>query len=198
MERLTNNDVTVILFDLGRVLMHIDFDAFPNKLGLTTKEQRAPYEMGVKKINLLYECGKMTTKEFLDALHPLFDGRFTREQILDAYDSIIVEDNQDIIPFVHSVREKYTIAILSNTSPSHWKKVLRVSSVVRLFSHTFTSFQLGAMKPSSVVYKEVCKSLNVKPHEIIFIDDLKENIDGAVASGMRGLVYNNIEQLKII
>jgi hypothetical protein len=49
MERLTNNDVKVILFDLGRVLMHIDFDAFPNKLGLTTKEHRAPYEMVVKK-----------------------------------------------------------------------------------------------------------------------------------------------------
>jgi HAD superfamily hydrolase (TIGR01493 family) len=138
----------------------------------------------------------MTTKEFLDALHPIFEGRFTREQILDAYDSIIVEDNQDIIPFVQSVREKYTIAILSNTSPSHWEKVLRVSSVVQLFSNTFTSFQLGTMKPSPVVYEKVCESMNVKPSEIIFIDDLKENIDGAIASGMRGIVYDNIEQLK--
>ncbi len=191
-------DVKVILFDLGRVLMHIDFDSFPNALGLFTKEQRSLYEIPVQKINHLYECGKMTTEEFLDALHPVFESRFTREQILNAYDSIIVDDNQEIIPFVQRVQEKYRIAILSNTSPSHWEKILRVSSVVKLFSNSFTSFQLGAMKPSRIVYEKVCESMNVEPHEVIFIDDLKENIDGAITAGMKGIVFTNVEQVKFL
>ncbi len=198
MDLSITKEVKVILFDLGRVLMHIDFDAFPKGLGLFTKEQRAPYEIPVKKIVYLYECGKITTKEFSDALLTIFDDRFSREQILDAYDSIIVEDNREIIPFVQSVQKKYRIAILSNTSPSHWEKILRVSSVIKLFPDAYTSFQLGAMKPSSIVYEKVCELMNVEPHEVIFIDDLKENIDGANTVGMKGIVFTNVEQVKLL
>lgn len=196
MDLSITKDVKVILFDLGRVLMHIDFDAFPNKLGLMTTEQRAPFELPVKKNVYLYECGKITTEEFLDALYPIFDNHFSREQILDAYDSIIIEDNREIISFVQNVQKKFRIAILSNTSPSHWEKIHRVSTVVKLFPDSFTSFQLGAMKPSSIVYEKVCDTMNVKPHEVIFIDDLKENIDGAITVGMKGIVFTTVEHVK--
>jgi len=192
------NNTKVVLFDLGRVLMHIDFDAFPNTLGLITKEQRAPYEMEVQKINCLYECGKITTEEFLDALYPIFDCQFSREQILHAYDAIIVEDHHEIIPFVQQAQKKYKIAILSNTSPSHWEKVLRISSLVKLFPQTFTSFQLGAMKPSPIVYKKICEIMNVEPSEVIFIDDLQENVAGAIAIEMKGIVFKSVDQLKFL
>ena len=194
-----NNNIKVILFDLGRVLMHIDFDAFPNGLGLTTNELRSQYDHAMVQHTVRnYETGKISTNEFLDLLYEIFQQNFSREKILNAYDSIIVDDNQEIIPFVYSAREKYTIAILSNTSPSHWEKVLCVSSIVKLFSHTFTSFQLGVMKPERMVYEKVCTALNVQPHEVLFIDDLKENIEGAIALGMKGITFNNVNQIKFL
>lgn len=189
-------DLEVILFDLGRVLMHIDFDAFPNGLGLTTHEQRQPYTASLKPIVRLYEEGKMSTEEFLDSLYAIFDCRFSREQILEAFNDIIVADNRDIVPFVEEVRKKYRIAVLSNTCECHWRKVESISSVIHLFPDLFTSFHLGAMKPESIVYKKVCEALQVDPEDVLFIDDLRENVDGAKTHGMNGIVFSNTRQLQ--
>ena len=189
------SNLKVILFDLGRVLMHIDFDAFPKSLGLFTKEQKEKYDdIQIRNAIIQYETGKLSTPEFQDKLHESFCGNFSREEVINAYNAIIVKDNIEIIPFVELCKSKYQIAILSNTSPSHWEKVLRISSVVKLFTHSFTSFQLGVMKPDAAVYKKVCSTFNVSPNEVLFIDDLQENIEGARNVGMMGLVYHNQKQ----
>jgi putative hydrolase of the HAD superfamily len=187
---------SVVMFDLGRVLMHIDFDAFPNALGLKTEEERKPYKLPIGKLWKVHETGKMTTDEFLDTLFVIFDGRFAKEKILEAWDRIIVEDNASIVPFVRRVQKRYRTAILSNTSPSHWKKVMAISSLARSIPAAFTSFDIGAMKPDPAAYNHVIKALNVAPQEILFIDDLKENIDGAVACGLKGIVYTDPASLE--
>lgn len=188
-------ETKVVLFDLGRVLMHIDFDAFPNGLGLITPEQRAPYDVPLKPFIRLYEEGKMTTEEFLDGLYAIFDCRFPQEQILESFNDIIGEDNASIVPFVNDVRAQYEVAVLSNTCACHWDKVRHLSSVVKLFPHIFTSFELGAMKPDPLVYNAVCTSLNVTPQQVLFIDDLAENVQGAIDAGMKGIVYVSADQL---
>ncbi|MBI2428717.1 MAG: HAD family phosphatase [Ignavibacteriales bacterium] len=190
-----NNEIKVVLFDLGRVLMHIDFDAFPNGLGLFTEEQRAPYQIPTAKLWRAYETGKMTTDDFLESLYNIFDYKFSKRQILEAWNGIIVRDNEKIVPFVQEVQKKYRTAILSNTSPSHWEKVLHISLLVRSIPHHFTSFGIGAMKPDPMVYHHVADSLLVQPHEILFIDDLQENVKGAVTVGMKGIVYKGIDSL---
>lgn len=181
---------------MGRVLIKIDFDAFPNALGLITQEQRAPYTLPAMKLEHRYECGKFTTEEFLDALHSVFDYRFSKEVLLDAYNKIIVEENSDIVPLVKRVKEKYRIALLSNTSESHWKKSLEIAPVLSLFSDRFTSFRLGAMKPDAGVYTTVAGFLDVSPSSILFIDDVEENINAAIAVGMKGIVYKSVEDLQ--
>jgi putative hydrolase of the HAD superfamily len=190
------NDLKVILFDLGRVLMNIDFDAFPKGLGLMTAEQRAPYNEAMKPFVRMYEEGKISTEEFLDALYAIFDCRFPREQILESFNDIIVEDNPQIIPFVEQVRSRYRLAVLSNTCECHWDKVEQISSVITLFPDLFTSFELGVMKPDRSIYQHVCTALNVAPQDILFIDDLPENVEGAKSIGMKGIMYRNSDQLQ--
>ncbi|MDD8019423.1 MAG: HAD family phosphatase [Bacteroidota bacterium] len=190
-----NTDITVVLFDLGRVLMHIDFDAFPNALGLSSEDQRTPYRTATAKLTRVYETGKITTEEFLEALYVLFESRYSKEKILEAWNSIIVEDNLEIIPLVKKIQEQYVTAILSNTCESHWQKVIKISPLTRSFHHTFTSFHLGAMKPDWIVYETVCTALSVQPYNVLFIDDLQENVDGAISAGMKGILYSSVEKL---
>jgi putative hydrolase of the HAD superfamily len=52
------------------------------------------------------------------------------------------------------------------------------------------------MKPDLKIYELVCSSMNVLPQEVIFIDDLKENIQGAVDAGMNGIIFRNVLQLQ--
>ncbi len=189
-------ETKVVLFDLGRVLMHIDFESFPNGLGLVTQEQRAPYDAPLKPFIRLYEEGKMSTDEFLDGLFAIFDCRFPREQILEAFNNIIVADHQQIIPFVEAVKKQYRIAVLSNTCACHWEKIESISSIIKYFPDIFTSFDLGVMKPDRKIYELVCSAMNVQPHDVLFIDDLAENISGALDAGMHGIIFRDIQQLQ--
>ncbi len=192
-------ETKVVLFDLGRVLMHIDFEAFPRGLGLTTAAMQSEFDR--KKIDAAvrqYETSQLTTEQFLDILYELFLHRFTRSQILEAFNGIIVADNKEIIPFVEAMKKEYRIAILSNTCACHWSKVEKISSILTLFppQNIFTSFGLRKMKPEKNIYDDVCSSLNVHPNEILFIDDLKENIDGALLAGMHGIIFRDAQQLQ--
>ncbi|MFA6456304.1 MAG: HAD family phosphatase [Bacteroidota bacterium] len=190
-------NISVVLFDLGRVLMHIDFDAFPNGLGLTTPSLRSQYDQKkVQQTVRSYETGNSSTEEFFDSLYAIFQQQFSREQIRNAFDGIIVSDNVEIVPFVEQIRQQYRIAILSNTCESHWEKVLRISSVIKMFPDTFTSFHLGVMKPEKNIFEKVCALLHVEIGSVIFIDDLQENVDGARAAGMKGIVFHNADQLQ--
>ena len=188
--------INVVLFDMGRVLVKIDFDAFPNALGLGTQELRQPYQQAAMKLEVLYECGKISTAEFLDSLYELFQSKFTKDRLIDAYNAIIVEENTAILPLVKEIREQYRIAVLSNTSEEHWKKSLECAPMLHMFPQKFTSFEIGAMKPASIVYDTVIRHLAVEPSSVLFIDDVKENIDGAKACGMQGIVFSSVEQLR--
>lgn len=191
------NEIKVVLFDLGRVLMHIDFEAFPKGLGMSSLEMQQRFDTKTIQKNVrAYETGMLTTDQFLHSLVELFHRQFSREQILTAFNDIIIEDNQEIIPFVEEVRSRYHIVVLSNTCACHWEKVERVSSLIKIFPDLFTSFQLGAMKPDATVYSAVCSTLKVKPSDVVFIDDLGENVEGARNCGMKGIVFFNTSQLQ--
>jgi epoxide hydrolase-like predicted phosphatase len=191
------NNIKVILFDLGRVLMHIDFEAFPNALGLKTNDQRSQFDQTKIQIHIReYETGRISTDKFIDSLFEIFQRKFSKEDILNAFTAIIVADNQEIIPFVNKVRKHYRIAVLSNTCECHWNKVIQVSSLIKIFPHLYTSFYLGVMKPDKSIYIKVCAAMNIQPNEVLFIDDLKENIDGAILSGMNGILFTGVEELQ--
>jgi HAD superfamily hydrolase (TIGR01509 family) len=52
------------------------------------------------------------------------------------------------------------------------------------------------MKPAPIVYETVIQSLGVDASSILFIDDVQENIDGAKALGMNGILYTTVEKLE--
>ena len=191
-------NISVVIFDLGRVLVHIDFDAFPNGLGLRTKAEREPYvnDKSIEKFAVKYETGKITTNEFLNTLEKIFQGKFSREHILHTWNEIIGRENQAILPIVYDVQRKYRTAVLSNTSESHWKKAISTAPVVRSFQQYFLSYEIGWMKPDPKIYDSVIESLRVPPGEILFIDDIQENIDAAVEKGMKGIVFTSADQLR--
>lgn len=189
-------NVEIVLFDMGRVLVRIDFDAFPNALGLVTQEQRAPFYKATMEAEKLYECGKISTGEFLDAQYEIFEKRFSHEDILSAYNAIIVEEHSEIIPVVEKIQAHYKTALLSNTSETHWKKSLAVAPILQTIPKKFLSFQIGAMKPAPKVYESVIQALNVKASSILFIDDVQENINGAQTAGMQSILFTTVKKLE--
>ena len=50
------------------------------------------------------------------------------------------------------------------------------------------------VKPEAEIYHRLYEKFELKPEECIFADDKQENIEGALRTGMRGIVFENAAQ----
>jgi putative hydrolase of the HAD superfamily len=58
-----------------------------------------------------------------------------------------------------------------------------------LFDASVISGEVGLHKPQPEIYELACERLGVKPAEAVFVDDLRENCEGAEAVGMTALLH---------
>lgn len=86
-------------------------------------------------------------------------------------------------------------AILSNMGDAVLANIERSFAWIRNFDVLVWSYQLGIAKPDPTIYRHALQQLQTAPEETLLIDDKQENIDAALALGMRGLVFTNPENL---
>ena len=60
-----------------------------------------------------------------------------------------------------------------------------------LFDATVISGDVGLHKPQPEIYLLACERLGVEPGDAVFVDDLRENCDGAEAVGMAALLHRD-------
>ena len=189
------SSISTVIFDMGRVLVNIDFDAFPRLLGLERNRPNRVDEQAIRQMARDYETGRIGTEQFFGKLDEIFRRKYTREQLLNAWNAIIQDENSAIVPIVDAVRAKYQTAILSNTSPVHFEKSFNTTAILKKFSRSYLSFQIGAAKPDPAVYLYVIRDIAAEPSSILFIDDVSENVAAAVKSGMEGIVFKDVPSL---
>lgn len=67
-----------------------------------------------------------------------------------------------------------------------------------IFEHfpvVLKSYQLGLVKPQPEAFELLAQKLEVATSELVFIDDIGVNIDGANAAGATGIQYGDFEQV---
>ncbi len=187
----------MILFDLGNVLASIHPERFLKTLGIDVKAGAASYQQGIIENVRLYERGQTTTNQFLDALGLLFENRFSPRALESALLSVIGDPIPGMEDFVRRSIERYRAALVSNTNALHFQYCLGLLPVLKLLPHRFLSFQLGTLKPEPSYYQQILQQLNLSSsNKIIFVDDTPENVRGATAAGMRGIVFRDPAKLE--
>ncbi|VVB70892.1 Glyceraldehyde 3-phosphate phosphatase [uncultured archaeon] len=71
-------------------------------------------------------------------------------------------------------KKGFKLGVLSNTTHSEIKPVEKLYS--KYFDNFFYSSDIGLLKPFIEIYEYVLEKLNVKPEEILFIDDKEANL----------------------
>ena len=90
---------------------------------------------------------------------------------------------KDVVEYTHSLKNKCKIAILSNLTLFD-KKRINDQYDLNQFDYVYLSFEIGMRKPCRNIYEYVLKDLNVRPENILFIDD-ENNIKTAGECGWR-------------
>ncbi len=189
----------VVLFDLGNVLVHIYPEAFLRTLGLDSPENRARYGPRVVDIVKEYERGRESTEQYLNRLEALLaaDGhRFTHDELTGAMLTVIGLPLEGMDELVRRVGERAHLGLLSNTNPLHYHHCLEHLPALRHIPVHFLSYQLLALKPEPAIYQGVIEATGLPAEEMLFIDDIEENVAGARTVGMQGVRFTSPSDLE--
>ena len=82
------------------------------------------------------------------------------------------------------------LALLSN-APSSFGRLVEGQSWSARFEHLMFSGDLGVAKPDGKIWAALLDRLAASPSDCVFLDDRKINVDGAIAAGLRGLLWTD-------
>jgi putative hydrolase of the HAD superfamily len=190
--------MTTVLFDLGNVLAFIDFNKFWHSLGFLHPEEIAPFADGYSAWTHQYEIGFISTSEYLAGLQSVFDYRFSLEHIEQAFKNIILEPVDGMVNLVKRVSRTHRTALVSNTNEIHYTKSLKQFEVLQVLQQHYLSYQMHVMKPAHEFYDIIIQDQKVAPSELLFIDDLVTNLEGAQEAGMQAVKFENAGELEKI
>jgi HAD superfamily hydrolase (TIGR01509 family) len=200
-----------VIFDLGNVLVHIEPAAFLRTLSIDTPENREYYRPKIIDIVKRYERGDDSTEVYFANLDSLFNGRasmlqhhhagkdhFSLNDFRNATLSIIGEPVVGMETIVRQVGTSATLGLLSNTNPVHFEYCLQTFRVVQFIPNHFLSYKLKAFKPEPEIFARVIEQISFPPGEILYVDDLAENVEAARTAGLMAHQFvdtRNTEQL---
>ena len=95
------------------------------------------------------------------------------------------------------IRAKYRVAFLSNSNEVHAELIpRRFSSLFRKDDRFVFSHRFRAAKPDPEIFRRALEVLGTLPQNVVFIDDLIENVLAARAEGMHAFQFIDAVQLK--
>jgi glucose-1-phosphatase len=182
-----------IIFDLGGVLLNIDFDktkkAF-EKLGIQHFDSLYTKETANPVFELL-ETGHLSDTDFYAALQQYCSPGTSFLQIQQAWNDILVGFRKESVAHLSVLKEKYNLYLLSNTNHIHHAEFTKMFTreidgqpFDSLFTTAYYSHTLQKRKPYPETYLYVLANAGLMAEETLFIDDAVANIEGAVQAGL--------------
>ena len=187
-------EIRNIIFDLGGVLLNINpqrtIDAFA-KLGMPQLVSNSGLSYD-HDIFFRMEQGQISPEEFRNGIQKLLPKPVSNEAIDEAWTAMLLDFPEIRVQLVKKMAKSYRIFLFSNTNAIHVAKYhanfrkqhgFEVSS---LFEKDFYSNEIGFRKPTAESFQEIIRLSGIDPKESLFIDDSKQNVDAAIASGLNG------------
>ncbi len=189
--------IKVVLWDLGGVLLRTE-DAsgrrrWESQLGLEPGQlERLVFEGRASRAATLgrASAGEIWT-EVLAALGLPESERGTLSQDFFAGDRL----DGRLLEAIQRLRPARKTGLITNAWPDVRRWIDLEWRLADLFDVVVISAEVGLAKPDPRIYRLALDRLGVSPQEALFIDDAAENVEAAVALGLRGLRFVNSDQV---
>ena len=185
--------IDAIIFDLGGVILNIDYQlpvkAF-RKLGI---EDFSSHFSQATQSTLLddYETGRMSSEEFIEAIRGFVRSETTVEQIVEAWNSILLDLPEQRLFTIEKAAENHRIFLLSNTNDLHIESFnnyllneFQLPSLEPFFEQLYLSYEIGLRKPDPRIFEYVLQDAGLDPLHTLFIDDSIQHIQSAKELGI--------------
>ncbi|MBN8991002.1 MAG: HAD-IA family hydrolase [Rhizobiales bacterium] len=185
--QLSPHSADALLFDLGRVVLDIDFGkalaCWAGHAGCAPADLAARFVR--EEAYRHHEIGKIEDAVYFDSLRSSLGIGISDAQFLEGWNAIFAGEMPGIAPLLQRAAGRLPLYAFSNTNRPHVAYFSQAyADVLSHFREMFLSSTIGLRKPDAAAYDHVVKAIGVPASRIVFFDDLADNIEGARARGL--------------
>lgn len=179
-----------LLFDLGRVVIDIDFAraiaCWANHARCDPRviEERFRRDVSFRR----HEVGEIDTKAYFAELQSACAVDLSHDQFLEGWNAIFIGEVPGMADLLARAGRQLPLYAFTNTNPDHelvWSQ--RYAPIIANFKEIFVSWKIGLRKPDAAAFDHVVKAIGAPAERIVFFDDGIENVEGARARGLQAV-----------
>lgn len=184
--------IRTVIFDFGGVLLNLNPD----------KCRKAFHDLGIHQIEefidryrpkgLFYEaeCGNIGQETFISELQKLAPRPTTRDEIIAAYTSFLIELPLHKLELISRLKERCQVYLLSNINElcfNFCKEKFFAGQGYRMeecFDRMYLSYRMQICKPDPGIYEQMLADSGLDPATTFFVDDSRNNTEVAERYGI--------------
>jgi HAD superfamily hydrolase (TIGR01509 family) len=196
---MTSAPIDALLFDLGNVVIRIDFERvfvrWAALAGCDAARLRDkfshddPYER--------HERGEIETAAYFASLRNSLGVDLDDARLLDGWNAVFVEEMPGIRALLARIAPKIPVYAFTNTNRAHAAHYTRqFAPVLGHFRKVFTSYEMGLRKPEAAAFAHIAKEIGVPAGRILFLDDSLGHVEAARACGLQAVHVTSDETVR--
>jgi putative hydrolase of the HAD superfamily len=196
--------IKLFVFDLGKVILPFDHLPVVPKFLSTSRlgDRLDPREVFSYMFDwthgtyVSYEEGRISTEKFFGDIQQRYELQMSLDEFKALWCGIFWEDTE-VSSVVRGLKKAgYPLFLLSNTNEMHFDHIARNYPIVQEFDRLILSHKVRSRKPNRAIYEEIFKHSEALPSEILFIDDMKANVEGARELGIQAHLFTDAKGLR--
>lgn len=133
--------------------------------------------------------GKKDFAEELERILNRWNVKAPVKEVLRIWESI--EPIYEVTGTIQHIRSRGVGCYLATNQQSYRGTYMRTAlNYDALFDGSFYSFELGAAKPEPSYFERAIQKLDLRPSEVLFVDDKEVNVIAAKLSGMEAVQFD--------
>jgi len=180
----------IVIFDLGGVLINLNVERCVAQFRELMGEANMQAVLGIgcdgegivavsaasKQLMADFERGNISSDQFVTEVLRFCKAGTTRQQVIDAWWSMVADLPQERLDFVRKMSEQgHKVYLLSNGNDLHFGRINEIYHLDAYFDCMFLSQEMHLAKPDKAIFEQVEQAINPLHQPVIFIDDLAKN-----------------------
>lgn len=181
-------DFDALLFDLGGVIIDIDFQRVTARWAALAGRDPATVRFTPDEPYRRHEVNAISDARYFESLRASLGLDLTDTQILAGWNAVFVGEVPGIADLLARAARRLPLYVFSNTNPAHeayWSA--RYADVLKPFRKLYVSSRIGLRKPTPEAFRFVANDIGLPAQRILFFDDMLANVEGARACGLQAV-----------
>jgi epoxide hydrolase-like predicted phosphatase len=181
--------IEALVFDIGNVLVPFDWQIFHRRVRAESPNLPPEAEKQFRDLIIRIEIGEMTGEAFTEQAVRLIGFQKDPGTFLSILNGIF-SSNIPMERTVLSLKERFPLFLLSNTSELHLAYLMQHWKVLQHFQDGVYSFRAKCAKPDPRIFETAIKQFGLKPENAVYVDDLAANFEAASSLGFKAIRYD--------